>query len=136
MKAPTMSHTVELLYPSSAQVRAAFGRRRPACDNWSGLNSTKRASTLTSVRPINAMTAPGKRSRTRPTMTPAKMEKKYQACWGNPEGAGNNARTIATATGAIAFHDQVNARVGAAAAAVDWAGLTARLVVFGSCVSI
>ena len=80
MKAPTMSHTVELLYPSSAQVSAAFGEWKPGCDNCSGLNSTNRASTLTSVRPINAMAAPGNGSRTRPTMTPAKMEKKYQAC--------------------------------------------------------
>src|SRR5882762_4466441 len=83
--------------------------RKPACDNCSGPNKAKRASTVISVRPINAMAAPGKGSRTNPTMTPTKMAKKYQACWAKPAGAGSNARTNATATGTIAFHDQADA---------------------------
>src|SRR5258708_4116175 len=55
------------------------------------------------------MAAPAKGSRTNPTMTPTKMAKKYQACWAKPDGTGSNARTNATATGTIAFHDQADA---------------------------
>ena len=38
-------------------------------------------------------------------MTPAKIAKKYQACWASPPGAGNSANTIATAKGVTAFHE-------------------------------
>ena len=50
------------------------------------------------------MAAPGNGSKTSPTITPTKMEKKYHACCGRPVGTGSNARTTATATGAMAFH--------------------------------
>src|SRR6266436_1478271 len=104
MNAPKMSHTVGLLYPDSAQLRAALGARKPGCDNCSGLNSTNRGNNATNVRPLNAMAAPGNGSKTSPTMTPTKMEKKYHACCGRPVGTGSNARMTATATGATAFH--------------------------------
>src|SRR6266851_8704879 len=104
MNAPKMSHTVGLLYPDSAQLRAAFGGRKPGSDNCWGLNSTNGASTATTVIPMIAIAAPGSGSRTRPTITPTKMAKKYHAWWGRPDGAGTNARTRATAMGAIAFH--------------------------------
>src|SRR4029077_10376986 len=103
MNAPKMSHTVGLLYPDSAQLRAALGARKPDCDNCSGLNSTNRGNTATSVRPVIAMAAPGNGSKTRPTITPTKMEKKYQACCARPVGTGSNARTTATTTGVMAF---------------------------------
>src|ERR1700751_988751 len=51
-----------------------------------------------------AMAAPGSGSRTRPTITPTKIEKKYHALGARPEGTGNNARTTVIATGANAFH--------------------------------
>src|SRR6202041_3537155 len=57
--------------------------------------------------PIIAMAAPGNGSRTRPAITPTKIEKKYHACGARPEGTGNNARTTAIATGANAFHSGV-----------------------------
>src|SRR4029077_547504 len=104
MNAPKMSHTVELLYPESAQVKAAFAGRKPASDNCCGLNRAKRPSTVTTVMPITATAAPGNGSRTRPTITPTKIEKKYHAWGASPEGTGNNARTTAITTGASAFH--------------------------------
>src|SRR6202049_949102 len=104
MNAPKISHTVALLYPDSAQLRAALGERKPGADNCSGLNSTNGESTAATVIPMIAIAAPGNGSRTRPTITPTKMEKKYHAWCGRPPGAGSNARTKATATGAIAFH--------------------------------
>src|SRR5579864_903289 len=110
MKAPKMSHTVELLYPDSAQVRAALAGRKPGSDNCCGLNSAKRPSTATTVMPIRAMAAPGNGSRIRPTITPTKIEKKYHAWGARPEGTGNNARTTAIATGANAFHSGVSDR--------------------------
>jgi hypothetical protein len=36
-------------------------------------------------------------------LTDEKIEKKYHACCGRPAGTGSNARTTATATGAMAF---------------------------------
>jgi hypothetical protein len=66
---------VELLYPDSAHVRAAFAGRKPDCANCCGLNSVIGASTVTSVNPIKAMAAPGRGSRTKPTIAPAKIEK-------------------------------------------------------------
>src|SRR5258706_2161081 len=104
MKAPNMSHTVELLYPESAQARAALAGRKPDSANCCGLNNAKGASTVTSVMPIIAMAAPGNGSRIRPTITPTKIEKKYHAWGAKPEGTGNNARIITIATGASAFH--------------------------------
>src|ERR1700693_1515083 len=104
MNAQKMSHTVALLYPDSAQLRAALAGRKSGADNCWGLNSTNGASTATTVIPMIAIAAPGNGSRTRPTITPTKMEKKYQAWWARPDGAGTNARTTATAIGAIAFH--------------------------------
>src|ERR1700731_4175594 len=107
MNAPKISHTVELLYPDSAQARAAFAGRNPGSDNCCGLNSVKRPSTDTTVIAITAIAAPGNGSRTRPTITPTKIEKKYHAWGARPEGTGNNARTTAIATGANAFHSGV-----------------------------
>src|SRR5258707_170386 len=104
MNAPNMSHTVGLLYPESAQVRAALAGWKPGWDNSWGLNSTNGASTETSVNPIIAIAAPGKGSRTNPTITPAKIEKYNQATCGHPGGDGTRARTTATATGTIASH--------------------------------
>src|ERR1700675_4014404 len=103
MNAPKMSHTVGLLYPESAQLRAALGERKPGADNCSGLNSTNGERTAATVIPMTAKAAPGNGSRTRPTITPTKMEKKYHAWWGRPGGAGTNARTTAMAIGPIAF---------------------------------
>jgi hypothetical protein len=62
------------------------------------------------VIPITAMAAPGSGSRTRPTITPTKIEKKYHAWGARPEGTGNSARTTAIATGANAFHSGVLGR--------------------------
>src|SRR5208283_2155776 len=107
MNAPNMSHTVELLYPERAQVRAVPAGWKPGCNSSCGLNSTRRPSTVTAVMPITATAAPGNGSRTRPTITPAKIEKKYHAWGARPEGTGNKARTIAIATGASAFHIEV-----------------------------
>src|ERR1700752_344091 len=104
MNAPKMSHTVGLLYPDSAQLRAALGTRKPGCDNCSGLNSTNLANTAARVRPVIAMAAPRNGSKTSPTITPTKMAKKYQACCDGPAGTGSRARMTATATGATAFH--------------------------------
>src|SRR5580765_2123674 len=104
MNAPKISHTVELLYPDSAHVKAAFAGRKPASDNCCGLNRANRPSTVKTVMPIIAMAAPGNGSRTRPTITPTKIEKKYHACGARPEGTGNNARATVIATGANAFH--------------------------------
>src|ERR1700758_5287317 len=56
---------------------------------------------------MRAMAAPGNGSRTRPTITPTKIEKKYHAWGARPEGTGTNARTTAIATGASAFHNGV-----------------------------
>src|ERR1700758_4628716 len=105
-----MSQTVGLLYPDSAQSRAALAGRRPGSDNCWGLNSAKRSSTAISVIPITAMAAPGSGSRTRPTITPTKIEKKYHAWGARPEGTGNSARMTAIATGANAFHSGVLGR--------------------------
>src|SRR5271166_3011379 len=77
--APSMSHTVGLLYPDNAQVRAAAAGRKPGCDNCWGLNSAKGASTVTSVKPMIAIAAPGNGSKISPTITPAKIEKYNQA---------------------------------------------------------
>src|SRR5271165_6248828 len=102
--APSMSHTVGLLYPDSAQVRAAPAGRNPGVTNCWGLNKVKRASTVTSVRPINAIAAPGSGSRIRPTITPAKIEKYSHAKCANPGGGGKSARITVTASGAITCH--------------------------------
>src|ERR1700758_4540871 len=102
-----MSQTVGLLYPDSAQSRAALAGRRPGSDNCWGLNSAKRSSTAISVMPMTAMPAPGSGSTTRPTITPTKIEKKYHACGARPEGTGNNARMTAIATGANPLHTGV-----------------------------
>src|SRR5882724_5122625 len=72
MKAPNMSHTVELLYPDSAQARAALAGRKPGSANCCGLNNAKGASAVTSVMPITAMAAPGNRPRRIATMTGAR----------------------------------------------------------------
>src|SRR5580704_2004788 len=109
MNAPKISHTVGLLYPDSAHARAALGGRKPGSDNCWGLNSANRGNTATSVRPVIAMAAPGNGSKTRPTITPTKMEKKYQACCGRPLGTGSRARMTVTATGAMAFHVRLGA---------------------------
>src|SRR5438876_11977559 len=88
------------------------------------------------------MAAPGKGSRTNPTMTPTKMAKKYQACWAKPDGAGSNARTNATATGTIAFHDQADAFALAGLAGAPGPGAEAGIgmlippTAFGACVFI
>src|SRR5271165_5656655 len=99
-----MSQTVGLLYPDSAQVRAALAGWKPGCANCWGLKSAKGASTVTSVMPMMAMAAPGNGSTISPTMTPAKMEKYNQAKCANPDGGGISARISVTATGAIAAH--------------------------------
>src|SRR5260370_25574129 len=104
MNAPKMSHTVGLLYPDSAQLRAALGARKPGCDNCSGLNSTNRGNNATNVRPLNAMAAPGNGSKTSPTTTPTKTEKKYHACCRRPVCTGYNARAPASGARAHAFH--------------------------------
>src|ERR1700740_3403918 len=57
--------------------------------------------------PMIAMAAPGSGSRTRPMITPTKIEKKYHAWGARPEGTGNNARTTVIMTGANAFHSGV-----------------------------
>src|ERR1700739_4980127 len=88
MNAPKISHTVGLLYPDSAQVRAALAGRKPGSDNCCGLNSAKRPSTATTVMPIKATAAPGNGSRIRPTITPTKTEKKYHAWGANTKGPG------------------------------------------------
>ena len=83
---------------------------------------------------------PARVRRTNPTMTPTKMAKKYQACWAKSDGAGSNARTNATATGTIAFHDQADAFALAGLAGPPGRGSEAGIgvvippTVFGACV--
>src|SRR5262245_41524462 len=52
---------------------------------------------------MSPIAPPGSGSNMRPTMTPTKMAKKYQACCASPSGAGINAMMMATAMGAMAF---------------------------------
>ena len=58
------------------------------------------------------MAPPGSGSSISPTMTPAKIAKKYHACGASPSGGGNAAIASATRIGASAFHE-------------TWGGLTA-----------
>src|ERR1700675_399849 len=125
MKAPNMSHTVGLLYPDSAQVRAALAGRKSGADNCWGLNSTNRARTATTVRPMIAIAAPGNGSRTNPTITPAKTEKYNHAKWDKPGGVGSSARTRVTATGAIASHFRMRDYAEAGVTVVETASLDA-----------
>ena len=104
MKAPKISQTVLLENPDSAQVRAAFAGLKPSLAISAGENSTQGASTVTSVTPMRPMAPPGSGSTIRPTMTPAKMAKKYQACCGRPSGAGASASAMTTAMGSKARH--------------------------------
>src|ERR1700730_13249101 len=118
MNAQKMSHTVALLYPDSAQLRAALAGRKSGADNCWGLNSTNGASTATTVIPMIAIAAPGNGSRTSPTITPAKIEKYNHAKWLKPGGVGSSASTTVTATGAIDSHIRVRDDGGAGATVV------------------
>ena len=55
------------------------------------------------VTPMSPMAPPGNGSNIKPTITPAKSAKKYQACCGRPSGAGMSASAIAIPTGATCF---------------------------------
>src|SRR3954465_5675402 len=87
MNAPKISQTVAFEKPDNPQVRAAFAALNPGLASSAGLNSTQGESTVTVVTPMMPIAPPGNGSRMRPTMTPAKIAKKYQACCGRP-GAG------------------------------------------------
>ena len=78
---------------------------KPGFASSAGANSTQGASTVTSVTPIRPMAPPGSGSSISPTMTPAKMAKKYHACGASPAGAGMSAIAIATAIGTSAFQE-------------------------------
>jgi hypothetical protein len=99
MKAPKISHTVLLPKPERAHVRAALTGLKPGFAISSGLYSTHGASTVAKVTPKRLIAGPGNGSTTRPTMTPAKMAKKYQACGAKPAGTGMSAMISAAATG-------------------------------------
>ncbi len=86
MKAAKISHTVEFEKPDSAQVRPALAGLNPALASSAGPNRTYGARIVTSATPIRPMAAPGSGSSIRPTMTPAKMAKKYHACCARPSG--------------------------------------------------
>src|SRR5687768_12054784 len=104
MNAPKINQTVEFEKPESAQVRAAFVGLKPDLASSAGPYSTHGASSVTIVTPIRPMAPPGKGSNIKPTITPAKIAKKYQACCAKPAGAGMSAIAIATTTGARCFH--------------------------------
>src|SRR3954467_6672230 len=103
MKAPKISHTVVLEKPESAQANAARASLNPGFASCSGLKKTQGDSTVTTVTPMRPIAPPGSGSNMRPTMTPAKIAKKYQACCGSPAGVGVSAGTAAPAPGAMAF---------------------------------
>jgi hypothetical protein len=76
IKAPNMSHTVELLYPESAHLRAAFAGWKPDCANCCGLklrNRPKHGDECQSDQGKSRTLGSG--SRTKPTITPAKIKK-------------------------------------------------------------
>src|SRR5829696_2849707 len=99
MKAPKISHTVLLAKPERAQVRAALTALKPGLARSAGLYKTQGASTVAKVTPKRLIAGPGKGSTIRPTMTPAKMAKKYHACGAKPAGTGMSAMISATAKG-------------------------------------
>ena len=99
MKAAKISQTVEFEKPDSAQVSPALAGLKPALARSAGPNRTYGASTVTSATPIRPIAAPGSGSSTRPTMTPAKIAKKYHACCARPSGGGKAAMISATTIG-------------------------------------
>src|SRR5829696_439703 len=103
MKAPKMSHTVGLAKPESAQARAALAGLKPGLARSAEPYSTQGARTVARVTPRRLTAGPGSGSTIRPTITPAKMAKKYHACGARPAGAGMTAMASATATGSRAF---------------------------------
>src|SRR5512137_813542 len=105
MNAPKISQTVPLANPDSAQASAALYALKPGLASSAGANSTYCASTVTTVTPISPIAPPGSGSSIRPTITPAKIAKKYHACGARPSGGGINASASATAIGASAFQD-------------------------------
>src|SRR5215207_3117029 len=102
MKAPKMSHTVLLAKPERPQVRAALTALKPGLASSAGLYRTQGASTVARVTPKRLIAGPGNGSTIRPTITPAKMAKKYHACGARPAGAGMSAMISATTTGSRA----------------------------------
>src|ERR1035437_1559425 len=105
MKAPKISQTVAFEKPDSAQVSAALAGLKPGFANSAGAYKTQGERQVTSVTPMRPTAPPGNGSSIRPTITPAKMAKKYQACGASPAGAGSSAITTATTIGAIAFQE-------------------------------
>src|ERR1035437_10630355 len=97
MNAPKMSHTVLLANPDNAQLSAAFGALKPGFASSAGLYSTHGASAATRLTPMMPIAPPGSGSSIKPTTTPAKMAKKYNAGWGSPSGAGIRAGTAVMA---------------------------------------
>ena len=59
MKAPKMSHTVELENPDSAHASAERGALKPAWASCAGLKNTYGASTATRPTPIRPIAPPG-----------------------------------------------------------------------------
>src|SRR5512145_3534083 len=104
MNAAKISHTVVFEKPDSAQVRAALAGLKAGLARSAGPNSTYGARMVTSEMPIRPIAAPGSGSTIKATITPAKIEKKYHACWARPSGGGMIASTIVTAIGSKAFH--------------------------------
>src|SRR5512146_45992 len=100
MKAPKINHTVLLEKPDKAQVSEALVGLNPGLARSAGPYSTHGASSVASVTPIKPMAPPGNGSNIKPTITPAKIAKKYHACCASPGGAGSRAMTTVTATGA------------------------------------
>src|ERR1035437_1938259 len=105
MKAPKISQTVAFEKPDSAQVSAALAGLKPGFANSAGAYKTQGERQVTSVTPMRPTAPPGNGSSIRPTITPAKMAKKYQACGASPAGAGSSAITMATMIGVIAFQE-------------------------------
>src|SRR5512139_163123 len=103
MNAPKISHTVVFEKPDSAQVSAALNDLKPGLASSAGENSTHCESTATVVTPIRPIAPPGSGSSISPTITPAKIAKKYQACGARPAGARISAMMTATAMGESAF---------------------------------
>ncbi|OIQ68080.1 hypothetical protein GALL_503330 [mine drainage metagenome] len=107
MKAPKISQTVTFEKPDSAQDNAALAGLKPGFASSAGAYNAQGERTVTSVTPMRPMAPPGNGSSIRPTITPAKIAKKYQACGASPVGAGSSAITTATTMGAIAFQEIV-----------------------------
>ena len=104
MKAPPTSQTVELAKPEKAHFTDSLASLNPSLACSSVLNSSHFDKTAVRVMAMmpTAVTAMG--STTSAVTTPENNEKKYQACWARPCGAGADAKAKVTANGSRTRH--------------------------------